>query len=264
MPVDSNSWLFVDPGYHPEDRFRDFGINLRAEIVRCLGGAIVESFHRTAVFATTRGDTTHVIEERICLDIQESTIRMRFQHLELQRQVNLTVNIDGELQVFFTLVEEMLLDQYHWRDIFAYIVSEIKAHIDAKCLEDNLSFRENNLPNINYSPFDFTDIAWDLTSKPEQEHPKALALLKSCLTHTQLQQYEDNEWFLVQGNESGRVYQINRYLQMNVYAYTDGERGTKYCAVPVDHVPIEDHLLAQKLMIETEEEEFLRIAIKWE
>lgn len=102
---------------------------------------------------------------------------------------------------------------------------------------------------------------WD--APQAKENKKAKELLLSCLTKQQKKQYEKHNWFIVRGSETGLVYRINRKSQINV-DLMDGDVVVKrLCTVPDEYVPIEDHLLAQKLMLETDEMDFLSRAIEW-
>lgn len=85
---------------------------------------------------------------------------------------------------------------------------------------------------------------------------RAEKLLETCLTSGQRESLRKNGWFVVY-TKSGRGYQIRRGRARNVI-----EVNTKrtYCCHPVDGVPDADTMLAQKLMLETQEDEFLRLA----
>jgi hypothetical protein len=65
-----------------------------------------------------------------------------------------------------------------------------------------------------------------------------------------------NGWFVVY-TKSGRAFQIRRGRARNII-----EVNTKrtYCCHPVDNVPDADSMLSQKLLLETDEHEFLRLA----
>jgi hypothetical protein len=91
---------------------------------------------------------------------------------------------------------------------------------------------------------------------------KADALLDECLTATQRRMLREKGFFEVKGSlgERGGVYQICRGQVQNVYLTIKGERLTRLCAHPAIRVPDGDAMLAQKLMIETDEEAFWRIA----
>jgi hypothetical protein len=85
---------------------------------------------------------------------------------------------------------------------------------------------------------------------------RAERLLEACLTSGQREQLQKNGWFVVY-SKSGRAYQIRRGRARNV---VEVNTRRTYCCHPVDNVPDADTMLAQKLMIESQEDEFLRTA----
>jgi hypothetical protein len=90
---------------------------------------------------------------------------------------------------------------------------------------------------------------------------RSLDLLTRCLTPAQRAEFDRSNAFRVRG-QSGREYRITYASTANVEALT--ERGLverRLCAGPVG-VPIPAVILAQKLMLETQESEFLRIAAR--
>lgn len=111
-----------------------------------------------------------------------------------------------------------------------------------------------------------------VTSSPPQESPateKAEELLLLCLNDHQKETYEEWGYFDVTGNAGGSYRIHNWYRSYNVFdllsrapydacyglAYYDA-----YCAMPMQGsklFPFGDQLLAQKLMIETDEKGFL-------
>lgn len=97
-------------------------------------------------------------------------------------------------------------------------------------------------------------------AEPRQEAAtRALALLRSCLTPEQVAQMEDCGNFDVRAR-SGRLYRLwTHTMAGNVEEIDERDRVALYCAHP-SGVPTADGLLAQKLMLETDDEEFRRIA----
>lgn len=83
---------------------------------------------------------------------------------------------------------------------------------------------------------------------------RAMELLRSCLSVEQQAQLDENGCFRVTA-PSGRVYTITQGYAGNVYS-----QGWSYCIHMRSDLPEADHMLAQKLMIETDEAAFLRIA----
>jgi hypothetical protein len=90
---------------------------------------------------------------------------------------------------------------------------------------------------------------------------KAKKLLVEHLSAEQQKTYEEKRYFDV--DIEGRTYRIHHGSHGNVRLLGTGDKAgkeiTKYCIQP-EGVPIGDVLLAQKLLLEANEKEFLRIA----
>lgn len=109
-------------------------------------------------------------------------------------------------------------------------------------------------------------------ARKEREEQKRLASQKArelLLDHCNKKQqsdYKKNEWFIVKGKKN--VYRIRKASQINVDVLDKkGDVKYKLCTVPDKNnsgLPIEDQLLAQKTLIELNEQQFLDIAIRWE
>ncbi len=91
----------------------------------------------------------------------------------------------------------------------------------------------------------------------EQARVRAKALLYSALTRDQQRSLEERKFFEL--NVGGKTYRIHQGTHGNVRLVQGGRETTSYCAQP-DNVPTEDAMLAQKLMLETDEQAFLRVA----
>lgn len=88
---------------------------------------------------------------------------------------------------------------------------------------------------------------------------RAEELLVENLSLKQRERYKRDGWFIVHGK--GCRYRIRRGRIANVDVIArDGEVLRSLCAHPGESVPDPDTMLAQKLMLETAEEEFLRVA----
>lgn len=91
---------------------------------------------------------------------------------------------------------------------------------------------------------------------------KADDLLESVLSQVQREQLQKESGFLVRG-QSGVVYRVRRGRSINVDEIAgNGEVVRTHCAHPSMDVPDGDTMVAQKLMLECDEQEFLRIAYK--
>lgn len=89
---------------------------------------------------------------------------------------------------------------------------------------------------------------------------KADQLLESVLDEVQRQHFKATDSFLVVGR-SGKLYRIRRGRSGNVdEVEPNGRVVQRYCAHPVEFVPDGDTMVAQKLMLECDEDAFLRMA----
>lgn len=95
---------------------------------------------------------------------------------------------------------------------------------------------------------------------------RARKLLVENLTEEQRAEFEEKKQFHVR-SRSGKLYRVTHGVAGNIYRVENvtespkwGER-RRFCIHPTDHeVPAEDVMLAQKLWLEGNEEEFLRVA----
>jgi hypothetical protein len=105
--------------------------------------------------------------------------------------------------------------------------------------------------------------------KQEQERwetarARAHALLLSHLTPAQRQTFEINKWFIVEGGRSKAKYRIRGHACAGNVELLDGERVThRLCCHCGPTIPLGDQLLTQKLMLELDEEEFLKLANRY-
>ena len=92
---------------------------------------------------------------------------------------------------------------------------------------------------------------------------RADELLLSQLTSEQRETFKRNKWFVVEGGKSKQRYRIRAvdHLVANIDVL-DGERVQhRLCAhADLAAIPLGDQLLAQKMMIEAAEDDFLRVA----
>ncbi len=88
---------------------------------------------------------------------------------------------------------------------------------------------------------------------------RSLALLVRCLSPAQRAEFQRTNTFTVRGR-SGQRYRITYGSTANVEVLTpEGEVMSRLCAGPPG-LPIAAVMLAQKLMLESSEQEFIRIA----
>lgn len=89
---------------------------------------------------------------------------------------------------------------------------------------------------------------------------RAETLLRMFLTEEQLAELERNKCFHVTA-PSGTCYQIGRGRMGNVSELGEGgKKIRRYCIHPHENIPDPDTMLAQKLMLETDENLFKEIA----
>ena len=97
---------------------------------------------------------------------------------------------------------------------------------------------------------------------------RARELLLAHLTEKQRKTFTEKGWFIVEGGKTKKQYRIHAgKFAMNIYelqaANDNAPPVCNLCAhVPTHLCPVEDNALAQKLMIETAEDEFRQIAVR--
>jgi hypothetical protein len=94
---------------------------------------------------------------------------------------------------------------------------------------------------------------------------KGQALLKKHLTKEQLAQYEAQAYFEVTGGSTGVRYRINKGRQMNIHVLDKAGKVTHgICFLPAGGLCEGDTMLGQKLALELQENEALKIANRFE
>jgi hypothetical protein len=90
---------------------------------------------------------------------------------------------------------------------------------------------------------------------------RARELLLSKLTQEQRETFERNNWFVVTGGKTNTRYRLEGHtLIANIVVLSGDNAAYRLCGHCHRSLPMSDHLLAQKLMLEYDEEEFLKIA----
>ena len=95
---------------------------------------------------------------------------------------------------------------------------------------------------------------WGALMRRRQARLRAEALLWAWLSPAQRQQYRRRRWFEVT-TASGRRYRILRGGVVRLHP-----RGSGYCIEATSPVPVADEMLANKLLLETDERRFLATA----
>ncbi|HKO84291.1 MAG TPA: hypothetical protein VJ140_06960, partial [Actinomycetota bacterium] len=96
--------------------------------------------------------------------------------------------------------------------------------------------------------------AWAAGMRRRRARRRAEALLWAWLSPAQRSQYRRRRWFEVT-TASGRRYRVLRGLVVRL-----GPRGSGYCIEATSPVPVADEMLANKLLLETDERKFLATA----
>jgi hypothetical protein len=103
-------------------------------------------------------------------------------------------------------------------------------------------------------------------AREEQEQRRVVAatraeeLLLLHLSEDQQKQYLEKGYFETIVND--KTYRINKGRAGNVYLIEGGKTKYKYCAHPSAYTPEQDAMLAQLLMLKTDEERFIKTANK--
>jgi hypothetical protein len=87
---------------------------------------------------------------------------------------------------------------------------------------------------------------------------RAEQLMFSLLKPEQVKQYVDHGYFETDVND--RVYRIKKGRSMNVELIVKGKPTIRYCAHPRDWTPSPDAMIAQLLMLKTDEQKFIATA----
>jgi hypothetical protein len=98
---------------------------------------------------------------------------------------------------------------------------------------------------------------------PTPAQTRARDLLLSHLTSKQRTTFKKNRWFVVEGGRTRRRYRVRADLDLiaNIEVLEGNRVSHRLCAhADIARYPHSDHLLAQKLMLEHDEDEFLKVA----
>jgi hypothetical protein len=119
-------------------------------------------------------------------------------------------------------------------------------------------------PAIEHPPIAAPNIMRPRERPPDRvaAEARARSLLLETLTPEQRATFERNRWFVVEGGRSRQRYRINGgHVVANIEVLDREDRVThRLCGHLRDMHPLGDHLLAQKIMLELDEERFLSLA----
>lgn len=94
-----------------------------------------------------------------------------------------------------------------------------------------------------------------------EPYERSIRLLKANLSPAQNNQFDQHSFFDLTGGDTGKCYRIRHGRISNIEEHNG--KGTcirRWCFSPAGELPIGDVMLAQKLALETFEQDALRIA----
>jgi hypothetical protein len=101
----------------------------------------------------------------------------------------------------------------------------------------------------------------ELRAKEKQKEENARQLLREVLTEEQNKQFDEKGYFELTAVKSGNIYRINRGRSRNVELLDKNKKVlSRLCFHPTEYVHNFDTMVAQKLMLETDEEEVKKVA----
>jgi hypothetical protein len=103
-------------------------------------------------------------------------------------------------------------------------------------------------------------LRWRIRERRPTEQ-RGIALRRSWLTPEQGEQWKTHGGFEVVGCDTGRRYRITREIPMNIHELdSDGRTVAQWCFGPEGKLVAGDVLLAQKIALETMEQQVLALA----
>lgn len=99
----------------------------------------------------------------------------------------------------------------------------------------------------------------DIEKERKAAERRARALLNEHLEPKQRRELRDSGRFHVVGADE-KTYRLTRSWAHNAFLIEDGILAEQFCIHPRSMIPVDDHLLAQKLLLETDPATFRRIA----
>ncbi len=99
--------------------------------------------------------------------------------------------------------------------------------------------------------------------KDHKAYKRAARLLHGCLTPKQRREWHKKNHIHVIGQD-GQLYRIEARSHQNVFLIEDGVPAIQFCVVSQQKMPVPDLMLAQKLLLESNIEHFMKLANKWD
>jgi hypothetical protein len=104
------------------------------------------------------------------------------------------------------------------------------------------------------------EVCWRMRARRPAER-RGVALLRAWLTPEQAEQWDTRGNFEVVGCNTGRRYRLTRGTAMNIHELdASGHTVTQWCFAPEGKLATGDVLLAQKIALETMEQQVLVLA----
>lgn len=102
----------------------------------------------------------------------------------------------------------------------------------------------------------------EFVQKQKSARERARELLLSKLSAEQREAFTKNGWFVVEGGKSKRKYRIrSNHYQGNIDVLDVANKVIyRLCVHCALDIPLEDHLLAQKIMLELAEDDIIKLA----
>lgn len=208
-----------------------------------------------------RRDVFEVLIEREDFD-HRTVIRWRSRLFGVNQAIALREGWGGERRIdprrLATFIEQLVGRTFeHWADLHVNYGPDMAAALLPVWEREIYAFMERlEYQAIERTPWMGYDLAaFPSTPKPDSKaQKKARALLISNLSKDQIKTFEKNGEFVVTAKD-GKTYTIKTARSFNVV----GPDGARYCG-QLQNAPVEDQMLAQKLLLEHEPQKFLKNA----
>ena len=122
------------------------------------------------------------------------------------------------------------------------------------------ALNRESLSRMTMTMNQFADYSYVDAASREASNKKSIELMKNWLTPKQLEEYQQTSAFEVIGNHTGTHYRIYNASPYNVIELDRGVRRRRLCFVPDNTNAYGDIMLAQKIMLETNERHALEVA----
>lgn len=229
---------------------------------------LAQTFHDGTEFAQLTNLIEHCFPrttirfEETSQDILEFTIRQSSHHRRYQISKYVAIDMAHTFQTLVTLMIQDNFRTWHGNDWTLFNLWRERTPYAISWSDDG-----RYLPEITANDLihEFQELRSLITGElpGSESRQKATDLLLNWLSEEQKQSYLENKTFIVIGGETGTKYRIRSESQINIDVLTGKLQGKRLCIVSQTYTPVEDQLLAQKLLIENNEDYFLEVADVW-